>query len=414
MKAFNKIRWIPFVLAMFLAAMMALPAKAAETTMNLGNAASFEVLAGTEINNTGTTKINGNVGVSPGAIVTGLTSDMISEGAIHCNDAVADLAQKDLVLASRDAMGRTNAKTITTDLGEQTLTPGVYFLGLPATLTGTLKLDAQGDPEAVFIFQMASTLTTQANSKIELINGARFSRIFWQVGTHATLGASSTFKGSILADNAISAGPGTMVQGQLLAIAGGVALNSNQLDAVEIIGEIPKNKNTIDPTESIPTIETPSKESLNPVPEVFAKNDPITLNGEGEGDTYKVTIEWGTMTFNYNLGTWNPEFHSWVGGGWDDGNFDGVNDQIKITNESTQPVDATFAYTAFSPSGGDTTGTFTPVSGNLKGTQTGIMTLAELNGTAKTYLNLQGSPVKIGSTPVKIGSLSVTLNSAIP
>lgn len=145
----------------------------------------------------------------------------------------------------------------------------------------------------------------------------------------------------------------------------------------------------------------------------------MALPAKAEGDTYKVTIDWGTMTFNYNLGTWDPEVHSWVSGGWNDENFDGVNDQIKITNESTQPVYATFVYTAFSPSGSDTTGTFTPVSGNFNGTQTNIMTLdlCPVGGPAptdNTYLNLQGSPVKIGSTPVKIGFISVTLNSVIP
>lgn len=259
---------------------------------------------------------------------------------------------------------------------------------------------------------MSSTLITEANSRIELINGAKFSQVFWQVGTTATLGDKSTFTGSILANNSISAGTGATIKGRLSAITGGITLNSNQIDAIEIlpvpgepVGVVPPDKVPPVTTETVPAIEAPDKVN----PGVTAKSDPITLYRAG--DTYAATIEWGEMTFNYNLGTWDPEFHSWVGGGWDDENFNGVNDKITVTNGSTQPITATFGYTPDETNGGKTTGAFTEEPRNLNAPKE-IMVLA--NGSSdNTYLNLQGVPF-VGSTPTKIGSISVTLNSVSP
>ena len=206
---------------------------AAQSTVNLGTTASYAVLAGTTITNTGTTVINGDaggdVGVSPGTALTGQSSMTIS-GAVHLADAHALQAQIDLVTAYDDAAGRLPTTLIATELGGQTLLPGVYYSTSGSfQITGTLTLDAQGDPDAVFIFLMTSTLVTAANSNINPINGARYCRIFWKVGSSATLGVNSHFVGHIFALTSIAANTGATVQGQLLARNGAVTLDSNTI-----------------------------------------------------------------------------------------------------------------------------------------------------------------------------------------
>ena len=150
---------------------------AAEATVNLGTAASYAVLAGTTITNTGPTRIGGsvggNIGVSPGSSVTGFPPGEVADGTIHMADAAALQAQSDLTIAYNDAASRPVTQDLTgQDLGGMTLTTGVYSFSSSAQLTGTLTLDAAGDPEAVFIFQIGSTLTTASGSTVNLINGA--------------------------------------------------------------------------------------------------------------------------------------------------------------------------------------------------------------------------------------------------
>ena len=130
-------------------------AGAAQPTVGLGTATSFAVLAGQTVTNTGPTVISGDLGVSPGTAVTGFPPGTVSNGTIHGADAAALQAQADLTNAYNDAAGRTPVTTVTADLGGQTLVAGV-FAGGALGLTGALTLDAQGDPNAVFIFQAAS------------------------------------------------------------------------------------------------------------------------------------------------------------------------------------------------------------------------------------------------------------------
>jgi len=210
---------------------------AAEVRVNLRSTATFAVLAGTTITNTGTSVINGDtggdVGLHPGSAFPGRT-DVTIAGAVHLTDAVAQQAKVDLVLAYNDAAGRIPTTTFTeTDnqLGGKTLTTGVYAFGhaTTANLTASspLILDAQGDPEAVFIFQSSSDLVTASGSEIQLVNGAKFCRIFWQVTSSATLGTNSHFVGHIFALTSIHAQTGATIQGQLLARNGEVTLDSN-------------------------------------------------------------------------------------------------------------------------------------------------------------------------------------------
>ena len=225
------------VLALLLVVMM-VPGRvqAVEATVELGTAAEYAVLAGEAITNTGSTVISGsvggNIGVSPGAAITGFPPGILTEEGSeqHKADAAALQAQADLVIAYDDAAGRTMTSDLTDqDLGGMRLNTGVYFFSSAALLTGTLTLDAEGDPDAVFIFQIGSMLTTASGSKIELVNGARFCRVFWQVGSSATLGTDSEFVGHIFALTSITAQTGATVQGQLLARNGTVTLDQNTI-----------------------------------------------------------------------------------------------------------------------------------------------------------------------------------------
>jgi hypothetical protein len=200
-------------------------AQAGPPNVLLGTADGFAVLAGSTITNTGPTVINGDLGLHPGTVVTGFPPGTVN-GAQHVADAVAQQAKTDLVTAYNDAAGRPNSGTLPPDAGGQTLTAGVYRTGsVPSLgLTGNLTLDAQGVQGAVFIFQVASTLTTATASSVTLINGAQACNVYWQVGSDATLGTTSAFKGNILATRSISVNNGVNVAGRLLARNGALTL----------------------------------------------------------------------------------------------------------------------------------------------------------------------------------------------
>ena len=205
-------------------------ANAAQAPVGLGTAASFAILAGTTITNTGPTVISGDLGLSPGSAVTGFPPGTVNNGAMHISDAVALQAQADVTTAYNDAAGRSPAATVTADLGGQTLVPGVYT-GATLGLTGTLTLDAQGDPNAVFVFQTSSTLITASTSTVALINGGSPCNVFWQVTSSATLGTSSVFVGNVLALTSIAASTGATVTGRLLARNGAVTLDTNTVSS---------------------------------------------------------------------------------------------------------------------------------------------------------------------------------------
>jgi uncharacterized repeat protein (TIGR01451 family) len=215
------------LLALIALALLAVPAiaMAAEPTVNLGTSAGFAVLGGTTITNTGPTKITGDVGLYPGSAFVDNGVTLI--GARHITDAVAKKAKTDLVTAYNDAAGRPISGTEPVDLGGLTLGPGVYDTGGVIGLTGTLTLDAHGDPDSVFIFKSTATLITASSSRVRLINSARFCRVFWVVPSSATLGTDSTFVGHIFALTDIHVQTGASVEGQLLARNGEVTLDTN-------------------------------------------------------------------------------------------------------------------------------------------------------------------------------------------
>jgi len=203
-------------------------AAAGQSPVALGAAANFAVLAGSTVTSGGATTVNGDLGVSPGTAVTGFPPGIVN-GTTHSADPTSAQAQLDLTTAYNDAAGRTvGAVTVSGNLGGLTLTPGLYkSTGSLEISSGDLTLDAQGDANAVFIFQMASTLTTTAGRQVILSGGAKASNVFWQVGTSATLGTTSVFKGTIMANQAITLNNGATLSGRALAQIAAVSLGSN-------------------------------------------------------------------------------------------------------------------------------------------------------------------------------------------
>lgn len=224
---------------------IALPAQAAQPRILMGTAQGFAVLAGAGITNTGATTLSGTAGANIGSSPT--TTFVNPEGVTVTNgvkytaaDPLVDGAQSDLVTAYNDAAGRIPVTgAISADLGGQTLTPGVYNSASSIGLTGALTLDGGGDPNAVFIFQAGSTLTTASASSIVLLNGTQACNVYWQVGSSATFGTNSSFVGTVIALTDITATTGATFNGQLLARNGAVTLDTNTIvnDACQTVVE---------------------------------------------------------------------------------------------------------------------------------------------------------------------------------
>jgi len=201
----------------------AVSAVAAQTPVGLGTAGSFAILAGSGITNTGATTINGDVGTYPTTSETG-TGSMTITGTNHAGDAVTQGAKNNLVTAYNTAAGESPATAVAADLGGQTLNPGTYNSASSLGLTGTVTLNGQGNADALFVFQAGSSLTTASTSSVNLINGAQACNVFWQVGSSATLGTTSTFRGTLMALTSVSVNKGVTINGRLLARNGAVTL----------------------------------------------------------------------------------------------------------------------------------------------------------------------------------------------
>jgi type VI secretion system secreted protein VgrG len=198
----------------------------------LGTAEKFAVLGGSTVTNTGTSVVTGNLGVWPGTEVTGYPPGIVN-GTMNLGNAVAQQAQTDLTIAYNDLAGRAcNSDLSGTDLGGLTLTEAVYCFTTSAQLTGQLVLDAEGNADAVFVFQIGSTLTTASNSSVQVINQGTECNIYWQVGTSATLGTDTTFGGNILALSSITLNTSADVSGRTLARNGAVTTDTNNVSMV--------------------------------------------------------------------------------------------------------------------------------------------------------------------------------------
>lgn len=202
-----------------------------QATVNLKSASGFAVLAGSAVTSTGATNITGDLGLSPGSSVGGFPPGVLV-GTLQINSDIAAQAKLDLTAAYNDAAGRTSTDIVTLsgNIGGLTLTPGLYkTTSSLAISSGDLTLDAKGDGNAIFIIQVASTLTTTSGRKVILKGSARASNIFWQVGSSVTFGSTSVFKGTVMAMQSITFNTGASLDGQALARIGGIVLAGNTI-----------------------------------------------------------------------------------------------------------------------------------------------------------------------------------------
>jgi uncharacterized protein (TIGR03437 family) len=228
MKEFS-IRVCPVTLALSLAvAVTCVTASAQQAPVNLRSASTFAVLAGTTVTVTGGGTITGNVGIYPGTAYVAGTPAVTVNGTIYAGGPVAQQAEADLTTAFNDAAGRSVAPiTVAGNIGGLTLAPGLYkSTSSLAISSGNLTLDAQGNANAVWIFQIASTLTTTSGRQVILAGGANPANIFWQVGSSATIGTTSVFQGNILAGISISLLTGSTISGRALAIGGATSIDT--------------------------------------------------------------------------------------------------------------------------------------------------------------------------------------------
>lgn len=213
-----------------MALLVALPgsAQAAAVPVPLGTANSFVVLAGGGITNTGPTALHWDVGTFPTTTITGAASLTVT-GINHHGDAVTQRAKSALVTAYNKAAGEGPTSPIVADLTGKRLTRGVYNSASSIGLTGALTLDAANDPNAVWVFQAGSALTTGSGSRVNLVNGARSCNVFWQIGSSATLGTNSKLVGTVMALQSITLTTGAIVVGRVLARNGAVTLDTNTI-----------------------------------------------------------------------------------------------------------------------------------------------------------------------------------------
>ena len=288
------------------------PALAA-TAPSLGNAQSFAVLGASAVSNTGTSVITGDLGIAPGlaSSVTGFPPGIVTGGTIHAGavipDPLAAAAQADAGTAFNDLDQpcTTTYPVGNKDLGGLTLTPGVYCSTSSFSLTGTLTLNALGDPNAVWIFKMpASTLTTATDSVVRMINGGQDCNVFWRVGSSATLQTRTTFIGTIIANTSITLVTNASMSGRALALNGAVTMDTNNIFATVCSGVPPSVAPTLgkafspvtidagglstltitlsNPNTSVATLSTPLIDTLPPGVTIAATpNASTTCSGAG-------------------------------------------------------------------------------------------------------------------------------------
>jgi hypothetical protein len=202
-----------------------------QVSVPLAGSSNFAILAGSAVTSTGATTISGDLGLSPGTSVNGFPPAILT-GNQHINDNVANQAKLDLTVAFNNAAARTctDIVTLSGNIGGLTLTPGLYKSTSTLSISsGDLTLDARGNANAVFIFQIASSLTTTSGRQVILSGGALASNIYWQVGSSATFGTTSVFKGNVMASQSITFNTGATLDGRALTSIGGITMAGNAI-----------------------------------------------------------------------------------------------------------------------------------------------------------------------------------------
>ncbi len=267
---------------------------AASPVITPGTTTTFGVLGATTITNTGATVINGtaggDIGLAPGTSFTGNTT-VTASGVQHIADTAATTAQTDLVTAFNDISAPTPTVLASDELASHTITPGTYSTGSGAIAnSGALTLDAQGDANAVFIFQASTTLITSAGSTMTLVNGAQACHVYWKVGSSATLGSNSTFVGHIYALTSITANTGAAVTGQLLARNGAVNLNANTITNTACVTATPTPTPTPTATATVTPTPTPTVTPVAPATLNVVKHVVNTYGGTAVASDFMIHV----------------------------------------------------------------------------------------------------------------------------
>jgi Ice-binding-like/Bacterial Ig-like domain len=230
---------------------------ASTTTVDLGQASTYAVLSGASVGNTVNgvgaphTTLRGDLGVNASAAPTGFPPGVVT-GTIRVG-ATAGPAYTDLAAAYHEVAGRTAGAALAGDLNGLTLLPGLYSATGAVANTGTVTLDGDGDPNAVFVFQVGGALSMAAGANVTLTNGAQASHVFWQVNGAAAIGAGAHFAGTLMALTAIAVGAGTEFNGRALALNGAISLASDDLYSAPPVVTIAGGATAIT-NNSIPTI----------------------------------------------------------------------------------------------------------------------------------------------------------------
>jgi uncharacterized repeat protein (TIGR01451 family) len=266
---------------------------------SLGAAASFAVLAATTVTNTGLTVVSGNLGVSPGTAVTGFGPGVIQNGSIYSGagslagpaQASALTAYNDLVAQGCLPVNNLSGKVLGVDTGAVTLGPGVYCFDTSAQLTTILTLNDGGDPNALFIFKIGTTLTTASYAQVNMSSGGRGNNVYWQIGTSATLGTFTAFRGNIIAKTSITVTTSVSTVGRLIALEAAVTMDTNNVNAV--------------PAVALPSITLTA--SVSPTGIVQPRTDLVytidfSNNGAGSASAFVITDPIPTNT-DFKLGS---------------------------------------------------------------------------------------------------------------
>jgi hypothetical protein len=265
-----------------------------EPAVPLGRAAKFTVLANTSVNNGGISTITGNVGVWPGAVLTGFPPGTIS-GTVHTGNVASADAQADLAIAYNDAASRTpDVVLVSPELGGLTLTGGVYQTSGPLQITsGNLTLNARGNSNAVFIVQ-GSSLFTAPGQNVVLAGGAQAGRIFWQLTEGATI--NSIVKGNVLANSLIEIQNGANLEGRALSLAENVVLNAATVRVPSSSGPSPTG---------LLVIESASVVALNPQTGLFEQTVRVRnagSNAVAAAQVWVKNVPFGVTVYN-SVGT---------------------------------------------------------------------------------------------------------------
>jgi Ice-binding-like len=193
----------------------------------LASAGTFAVLGASTVTNSGASVVSGNLGLYPGTAIVGFPPGTVINGSIHDTDTIAAQAQLDLTTAYTALNALAPSTLLPADIGGTTVTPGVYHVATTLAITGTVTLDAGGNPNALFVFQIPAGFNPAVGSTVALINGASAANVYWVTGSSATVGVGSVFQGNILAETSISLNTGVTGSMRLLARTGAVTLLTN-------------------------------------------------------------------------------------------------------------------------------------------------------------------------------------------